>query len=277
MLKKLLKYDFMSVFKYWWIAALSSLVLSLGGGWCITVLDSEKELPTAINIIAVLILILVIISYVAFILLSEILVYVRFYKNFFTDEGYLTFTLPVKRSQLLNSKLILSVVTLLSTILICILNVFVMLSIGFSEYIFSKPFWKEFGELWKMLTEELSWYLGVYTIEGIILLLLSFVFSALFLFCCITFASIITKKAKVLCAIAIYYVANGFFSFVFQIFYMFGLQSMMTWLSKLPDTGGGEKPVIALILLGLILFFALINVLMYTLQYWMMDRKLNLS
>ena len=33
-----------------------------------------------------------------------IFVFIRYYKNFFTDEGYLTFTLPVKRSTLLNAK-----------------------------------------------------------------------------------------------------------------------------------------------------------------------------
>lgn len=277
MLKKLLKYDFHSVFRYWWIAAISSLALSLLGSLCIKVLSANRELPLAINILSTLALILVFISYVAFALLSVILVYVRFYKNFFTDEGYLTFTLPVKRSHLLNSKLIMSTTTIILTVLVCAVNVTTMLCIGLSEHVFTKEFGQELQLLWKTLTEELGLYLALYALEGILLVVASVIFSSLFIFCCITFASIITKKAKVLCAIAIYYVANGVFTFFVQLFSVFGMQSLATWLSKLPDTGGGEKPVIALIFLGMILFIALFDALLYTLQYWMMDRKLNLS
>lgn len=277
MLKKLLKYDFLSVFKYWWIAAVSSLALSMLGGFCITILLSERELPSVAYLFPTLTLILVIISYVIFIFLSVILVHVRFYKNLFTDEGYLTFTLPVKRSQLLNSKLILSVTTIITTFLVCTLNIFAMLGIGFSEQIILKDIARGFRNLWNVLTHELGWYLALYSLEGILLIVLSVIFSTLFVFCCITFAAIITKKAKVLCAIAIYYVANGIFTFFVQIFSLFGIRSLMTWLSRLPETGGGEKPILALIFLGLLLFMALFNVLLYTLQYWMMDRKLNLN
>ena len=128
-----------------------------------------------------------------------------------------------------------------------------------------------------VLVEELSWYLALYILEGLVFVVLSLVFSSLFLFCCITVASIIVKKAKVLCAIGIYYVSKGIISFGTQIFFMFGMRSLATWLSELPDTGGGEKPILALIFLGLLLLTAVFGMLLYTLQYWMMDRKLNLS
>ena len=189
----------------------------------------------------------------------------------------MTFTLPVKRIDLLNSKLILSVTTAIATVLVCILDVFVMVSIAAWEQNFTVEVSQSMMELWNILKQGTGWYLPLYCMEGILIIVLSLSFSALFVFCCITFASIITKKAKVLCAIAIYYVANGIFTFFVQIFSMFGMQSLMTWLSELPATGGGEKPVLALIFLGIILFMALFTMLLYTLQYWMMDRKLNLS
>lgn len=277
MLKKLLKYDFRAVFKYWWIAAVTSLALSVLGGFCIRLLTSGRELPGVMYIFPTLSLVLVVIGYVAFMLLSLIWVYVRFYKNFYTDEGYLTFTLPVKRVQLLNSKLIMSVTTSMATGVVLVLSVLVMLGIGTSDQSFVREFVRNFQELRNMLGQELGWYMGLYAIESILFMILSASFATLFIFCCITFASIITKKAKILCAIAIYYVANGIMSFFIQMFTVFGLQSIMTWLQKLPDTGGGEKPVLALIFLVALLFMALFNALLYTLQYWMMDRKLNLS
>lgn len=275
MLKKLLKYDFKSVFKYWWIAALSCFVLSFVGGGCIAVLNTERELPQLVYPFTVIGLILVILSFVVFSVLSVILVYARFYKNFFTDEGYLTFTLPVKRTQLLNAKLIMSVATIFITGAVCILNALVMICIGLSEEVFSKTFWQPIGQTLNILVDELGIYLIVYLLEALIIIVLSVTFSTLFVFCCITIASIITKKAKVITAIGIYYVANGIFSFVGQMFYLFGITSLAGWLSDLPV--GSEYGVIALILLGLICFFGVFCAMLYTLQYWMIDRKLNLS
>lgn len=275
MLKKLLKYDFQSVFKYWWIAALISFVLSLSGGGCITLLTSEKEFPNAIYIIIGIVLVLIIVSYLVFSILSVILIFTRFYKNFFTDEGYLTFTLPVKRSQLLNAKLILSTATILATGFMCIVNILTMLSIGFADHIFTESFWQNVSHFFDSIVKETGWYLAIYILEFFVLLVLSTIFSSLFLFCCITFASIITKKAKILAAIGIYYAANSIFSFVLQIFCMFGITSLSYWLSGLP--AGSEYPVVALIFLGILLFMALFCMLLYTLQYWMIDRKLNLN
>ena len=275
MLKKLLKYDLKSILKYWWIAALSSFVLSFAGGWCITILNSEKVLPSAINVLAVLALILVALSFAAFSILSIIFIFMRFYKNFFTDEGYLTFTLPVKRTQLLNAKLLSSGLTLIATGAVCIINILTMLCIGFADYIFDPSIWKDVVQTIKIVTDELGIYLYVYLFELVLLLLLCMVFSILFLFCCITFASIITKRAKVLASVGIYYVANGIFSFVIQIFYLFGIASLSNWLTGLPQ--GTEQPVAAFILLGVLFFIAMFCTLLYSLQYWMIDRKLNLS
>lgn len=275
MLNKLLKYDFKSVFKYWWIAALSSFVLSLVGGGCITILNSEKNLPQAIEAIAIILLVIVVLGLVAFSLISVILVFVRFYKNFFTDEGYLTFTLPVKRAQLLNSKLITTVATMLITGAVCVVNVIAMLCIGFSDAIFSKEFWQGALQVIDSIVDEVGFYLPIYIVEIILLVILYVTFSSLFLFGCITFASIITKKAKVLAAIGIYYVANGIFSFIVQMFSLFGITSLANWMSVLPS--GSVYSVVALILLGVISFIAMLCALLYTLQYWMIDRKLNLS
>lgn len=275
MLGKLLKYDFRSMFKYWWIAAISSLALSLLGGICIAAASSEKELPAIVSVMCSMILILIIFGFVAFSILSMIFIFARFYKNFFTDEGYLTFTLPVKNNQLLNSKLISSTVTLCLTGVVLILNIVVMFLIGFADSIFTKEFWDEISIIFKEIINTLGIYSAVYVLEILILLVLSTIFSILFMFCCITFASIITKKAKVITAIGIYYGANSILSFMVQIFFLFGIDSISNWMIKLPENK--EMAVIALIMLGIILFIALFCGLLYTLQYWMLDRKLNLN
>ncbi|MDD3173651.1 MAG: hypothetical protein PHF63_08330 [Herbinix sp.] len=64
-----------------------------------------------------------IISILAIVVLSFVIIIFRFYKNLITDEGYLMFTLPAKSHQLINSKLIVS---LLWTF-ICIIAIFASL------------------------------------------------------------------------------------------------------------------------------------------------------
>ena len=282
MLKKLLKYDFKSVYKYWWIAAATSVALSVLGGFCLTVIrdansfdDSVIEPPAALSISSSLLFALSIIGLCAFSITSFILIYVRYYKNFFTDEGYLTFTLPVKRTQLLNSKLILSGVTNLVTFFAITIDIVIMVCIGYADKIFTKEFLDSveyiFRELWGLL----KWYLPLYILEGFALIVLSIVFSALFTFACITFASMITKRAKLITAIGIYYGANGIFTFIIQIFYLFSLNSISTHFAQLSEVA--LKPVLALALLVAILLLAMFSAILYTFVYWMLDRKLNLA
>ena len=117
MLLKLLKYDLRSVFKYWWIAALSTLGLSVLGGFCILILDSSI-IANVYQILAGFAMGVVILGFVAFLILSQILVFMRYYKNFFSDEGYLTFTLPVKRTHLITSKLITATLNIVCTAIV---------------------------------------------------------------------------------------------------------------------------------------------------------------
>lgn len=275
MLKKLLKYDLKSVFKYWWIAAVSSLALAFAGGWCITVFETERELPAVITILASIMIFLVIMGFSALGIIATILIFVRFYKSFFSDEGYLTFTLPVKRSQLLNSKLLMSGITWIATGAVMVLDIIVMLVVGFNDEIFTLKFWNGFVEIIGKVFNSLDYYSIIYIFEAIAFIMLSILFSDLFLYCCITFASIITKKAKVITAIGIYYVASGVISTVVMLFFMFGFGSIVRHFDALPEAS--IKPVLALVLLGIIFLIAVVCAIGYTLQYWMIDRKLNLS
>ena len=276
MLKKLLKYDFKSVFKYWWIAAVTTTALSVGAGFCGEILNSEKELPAAALVISTLVIVLVALSLFAFLTLSQLLVYIRFYKNLFTDEGYLTFTLPVKRNHILNSKLLLGSVTTLSTGLLVIIDILTILCITFRKEIFNKVFFKDLFDNIETIVEEVGvLYITSYIFEGLLCIVLFVIISALFTFMCITIASIIAKKAKIVTAIALYYGASSLITFFTQMFFMFGIGSIAEWVFELSDET--IKLVVFLILLMAVFFLGSIAMAFYTFQYRMLDRKLNLS
>ena len=272
MLKKLLHYDLKPIFKYWWIAALTSFAISLLGGGSITVIRGGDEPPVLVFALAVITLMLTILCNAAFMILSEILAYLRYYRNFYTDEGYLTFTLPVKTTTLIHSKLLMATITMGATFLVMLINVITMLLIGFGV---NPAFWKELLFILSELWSHLGAYLILYVFLGILLSLAFFILSNLLIFCCITIAALLAKKAKVFCAIALIYASSGVISAVIQLFGTLALYGAYRWVEDIPEYA--INPLVSVGLLGLIAFVAALATLCYLGHYRMIDRKLNLS
>lgn len=275
MLKKLLRYDFKSLLKFWWIAAVSTVGLALLGGWSITIFDSDKDLPEMLYIVAMLAAIIAVLGGVAFAIMTVILLFSRFYKNFFTDEGYLTFTLPVKRSSLLNSKLISGTATVLMTGFVIVVDILIALCIAYHEYIFTQEFWSDLFKAIADYFERYGGYAVFAIVQSIVSALLTVVISVLFAYCCITIASIIAKKAKVITAIAIYYIANSTVVFGLTMYNLFAMGTLYDWIYDLPAYY--ENPTMALVTLCSLLFKGIFCAVLYVFQYWMLDKKLNLS
>lgn len=273
MLKKLLKYDLGTVMKYWWIAAVTVIGLSVLSGFSISVLAVDAlYLNVMIYIIAIMVIFATVLSYSAFMILTIVFIFVRFYKNFFSDEGYLTFTLPVKRSQLLNSKLITAVITTSATTIVTFAGLAALLCIGLSQV---PEFWEELKLALGEAIDYLGAYSVIYIVEFILLMFLSTLFSVLCLFNCITFGAVIVKKAKVIAAIGVSYGVSMINSIIVQIVSV----SVTADLAILAEKASQDSItlLIALGLFAVILVVGLICTMLYTLQYWMLDKKLNLS
>ncbi|WP_075719080.1 hypothetical protein [Roseburia sp. 499] len=105
MLGKLLKHEWTATRRILIPVNLTIILITIVG--CIflgtDLLQSENSIP-----LVILLIILYAISMIILDLVSTIYLLVRFYKNLFTAEGYLMFTLPVTPLQLLNAKLIVA-------------------------------------------------------------------------------------------------------------------------------------------------------------------------
>ncbi len=66
------------------------------------------------------------------------LVITRFYKNMFSDQGYLTFTLPVKPTEHLYSKWVIAVLISITNIVFVIVGFDLVLTLGLGEHSFIK-------------------------------------------------------------------------------------------------------------------------------------------
>ena len=225
-------------------------------------------------LLAVLGMILTVIGISAFLISAEIFVYVRLYKHFFSDEGYLTFTLPVKRRDLLNSKIISGLVVNIATFAVVAVDICIILTIGI-----------DFETIQK-IGESFFWFIGsafetmgalciAYILEAIVLILCLAVMSYLLIAICITFAAVIAKKYKIFAAIGIYYIASAIVSFVGQFALMFGSVAVAGIFSSIPE--GAIPGILALMLLSVSLLASAICVCLYSLELHMLEKKLNLS
>ena len=134
MLKKLLKYDLRSVFRFWWIVALISVGMAVLGGFAQSILYNN-DIPRVINVIASIVVFFSYFCMMGLAVLTQVLLFIRFYRNFFTDEGYLTFTLPVKRETLLNSKVLAGFIAMAAAAAVCALNFSIIFTIPEYELI----------------------------------------------------------------------------------------------------------------------------------------------
>lgn len=140
---------------------------------------------------------------------------VRFYKTMYTDEGYLTHTLPVTEGKLLFSKTLISGIWMLVISLGTVLSVFglfafmidAMLPAGYSL----SDFWREFRdvydmelkEIFELAEAELGMNFRGYIIYMIVSLILSAFTSIMTLFGAISMGQLFTKH-RVLMAIVSY-------------------------------------------------------------------------
>ena len=262
MLKKLLRYDLKFLFRYWWIAAVASLPASVMGGFAIKILTSETPKTGAV-LVAVLMILATILTIVAVAVMPIIMIAIRFYKNLYSDEGYLTFTLPVSRANLLNSKIISSFIIEMASVLTVAINVLLMAIIAGAN----------FSEIFQGYVFRVGD--GILALAFVLLFSLLVVSSTLLMFVCISVGAVITKKHKVLAAIGIYYGVSGFVSGFSQLFV--SLSSGLIVGIVLSMKEDVRTLVGSLMALPIILIIAAVVVGLYTLVHWIMDRKLNLS
>ncbi len=168
-----------------------------------------------LNLVSVFTLILYFVMLVAVPIGTMAYLGVRFYKTMYTDEGYLTHTLPVKEGQLMFCK------TLISSLWVLIISVGVVLSVfGLMLFLISAvlppdytlaEFWEEFRQVYEtemrevfaMIEKELGISFRGYFIYMIVSMVLSAFASIMTLFGAISMGQLFTKH-RVLMAIVSY-------------------------------------------------------------------------
>ena len=286
MFKKLLKYDMKSVSAIWCVAALSVIALSLVGSFSLRFFSANANEPDLVifNLLAMLFFIISLVGISALSIITFVLIFWRFYKNFFTDEGYLTFTLPVSRKKLLLSKTANAFIwsSLQSLVIYICLAIFFLLAVPMEKggAFINLRVYKLIGDLVSSLWNGIGagWFI-VYVLEIILLAAASIFFSISLTHLCITVGSTVVKKAKLVVSIGLYYLSNLLASWFYQIFGWIGFYVLTEGFTELLGgaAAGTVQLVVVIILLLVAVVLATIGSIAYMTTQNILDRRLNLA
>lgn len=286
MLRKLLRYDLDAVWRIWVPLAASVPVMSLITALLVrTLLERPENDDSAVVVLGFMMffaIMTLVILWVGLFIVTPIICYLHYYKHFFSDRGYLTFTLPVPRQKLYLSKVLSAfiwsagnaVVTVLS---VCILLLLIPTSQEVAQFV--NPIVFDFiGEGVGFLWQNVGAWLILYALELLLILVALSLCNIGLFHLAITMGSVIAKKHKVLCAVGLYLGMNYGISFVSQFFMLFSaspLASFTLMLSKLSL----QQQCASVAITGMIvvLFLATVAAIYHFVALHLIERKLNLA
>ena len=175
-----------------------------------------------------------VVGIIACVFMTFIVSIVRFYKNLFTSEGYLSFTLPVTGAQHIWVKLGSAL----------LFQVFAAITVALSLVVVASgeplvEIFKAVGFLLKLCWAEFGGHIVFYMIEFIVLLIISVSFEYLLWYACISLGQR-SRKNRVFMAIVwyfVYYMITQVLATVFAIIMMIletsgAIDNAMRWVSE---------------------------------------------
>ena len=288
MLSKLIKYDFRAIGKVgkpMLLILCGVIVLGMLNAWATGVLVMEVTSQVEVEPVTTLLLmtsvvmdVLILFAIAASGVTILIMAVVHFYKSLLTDEGYLTFTLPVKPSELLLSKLISGSVWQLIYFAVILLGFLLIFTFGIGMSVML-PAWQA-GQLSELIQGMQSGFAFVelaldemfdpYSIVVLVYqYLVMMIYTQLLYYASVFFGAVISKKNRVLASvlcIAGGYMINSIVTSAVNIFVeIFGLIALDTMSTYMGVTFSLNA-----------IFFTAMSVGLFFLTRYMMDKKLNL-
>ena len=271
MVKKLFKHE---------ISALGRLMFPvlcavLGVGVFARILLFFESDTTAFRIAETSTFVVLCIAVFASIFLTIIFGIVRYYKNLFSCEGYLSFTLPVTPAQHLWVKSLTAVLFETLAVIASVCAVAIALS---GEPI--SEIWKAGTYLWGLMAEKVNTtHIILYCIEFVVLLFLVSFGNFFLYYTCITIGQT-AKKNRVMWAVGVYFIyyiimqiiSTALMIFMSVFMYEIPFEEMITeMIEKHPYA------FVHTILLGCIVLYIIWSALLFIVCHTIIRKKLNLE
>ena len=288
MLGKLFKHEWKAVSKFGCIIVLAQLVIALLGNiyyrssvW-VDLFDEDGQLSNVTSITWLLVgivgLVLMILVLFAGIYAVYIYMGIRFYKKMYTEEGYLTHTLPVTTHKLLISKITVSGIW---SLIITVMMVLTMVSLVFAmigsilkgqqvDQSIGEILAETFTIIGTVYAEEMGVNLTAVGIASLITIIVGPFFSMSTLFGALTIGQL-SRKHKGLMGILAYF---GIMLVEALIGMIVGVVSMSMSIGKMLE--GQSVGMGGTMLVSYIITYT-VSIVLYVVSYYIIKNKLNLE
>jgi hypothetical protein len=280
MLGKLMKYEWRG-YRFPLVVILIVLLSTtlLVGGMVFTINPNFENVFSGFTTMTMIVLFLV--YYIGLIGCSlgiVIIIAIRFYKTCYTDQGYLTHTLPVEPVTLLNAKIFTAIFACLATLIAILASVLVLAQVILWHLGNVYPddmeyFWSAIGNLniAGSFKEDMGISLGAFILIIAVGLLISVISNIITIYGCLSLGQLYAKH-RIVGAIAAYFIIQV----IEQILGTFAAIPMYSAMSNATyDTKVFE--IISPTMISSIIIVVIIAVAMYFANLYMMTKKLNLE
>ncbi len=198
---------------------------------------------------------------------------IRFYRNLFSKEGYLTFTLPVSVEAHLATKLLSSAVAYIASLFV----VFAAFCIATSGELLVEIF-KAAGYLFNTAATDIGVDFGFYIAEFILLMFVAILVGILLFYACMCIGQL-AKRSRVLLALGVYF---GYY-YVTQIIVTVGIVFMTIFEDTplfetiLELIEANPKEFVHIALLSALAIELILGGVYYLVAHTIMKKKLNLE
>ncbi len=214
-MRKLLKYDLRSMRTIFLIASASLLIFALFGTACMKITTHYRyavKYSAQIGLLSTFAEIgigLTTVAFCAYITFMFILILRRFYTHLYTDQGYLTFTLPVKRREIFASKLVFGEIYMLAAEAVAAVGILIISLFGKYGTFINADVVKGISEFFSDGFDMFGGFWLQYIAEVFIIFVLMNALAILIGYSCISVGALLVKKYKVLMGIGVYYALNS--------------------------------------------------------------------
>ena len=266
MLGKLLKYE---------IEATGRIFLPLYGLILVLAVINRIFLPLnaeSFNIPRIISMTVYVVLIVAVFVMTLVVIIQRFYKNLLGDEGYLSFTLPVKAHNHIDSKLIVTLMWAVLSLLVSGASVFIIAADANTLTSFSH-FCAGVAELYGRY----GLHAHLMVLEALVLCILGFLTSVLQIYASISVGNL-SGRHKLLAGFGAYVGFGVVMQIISSVLVNAFGGTISSYLRSFSYSAAYYPPApIEIAMLVMILYTAVFFAAFYFLTNWMLNRKLNLE
>ena len=221
MFTKLLKHEFRTTARSLNLLSLAALLVGVLGFIFVLIATLSENLDDhpLVVLIYIPVFLFIFISLFAYGIAAAFIPYKQFYQKKFTDEGYLTFTLPVTTHQVLLSSILNVIIWNIISCLVLIVSILMIFAPVFNEFY---QIFKTIPDIFYGLNYDEIYPIGERIIDALITIS-AIPFSLLLPFVSITLGCLISKKWKIGISFCIGYGINMVVSTVTETLYILKL------------------------------------------------------